>query len=101
MEEDHLLLIVGKCPHCTPEATLRCIVLARRIEPGALAIERDIPLASLEIVQNSIPDTGEEIGFYIHRLQETAVLNQFQEDLMNRILGPTSFARDCSGEEQE
>src|SRR5258707_738328 len=82
MEDDHLLLIVGKCRHCTSEVTLRCIVLVRRIEPGALVIERAIPLASLEIIQNSIPDTREKIGFYIHRLQETAVLHQFQEDLM-------------------
>jgi len=51
-------------------------------------------IPELAFVENGIPYTRKEISFLVLRSTETPILNQFQKNLMDRILSTTSFARD-------
>jgi len=48
----------------------------------------------LAVVENRIPYTRKEICSLVFRATEIPIRNQFQKDLMDRILSAASFARE-------
>ncbi|HYG99730.1 MAG TPA: hypothetical protein VD837_11410 [Terriglobales bacterium] len=71
------------------------------IEPGRLRVQFNVALARLCFVQNGVPYACEQICFDVNNLLEAPVLDQFQKDLMNSILGPAMFARNGRSKEHE
>ena len=58
-------------------------------------------LLELAFVKDRVPYTDKEVGLLVLRSAEVSVRNQFQEDLMDRILSAASFTRDRRCEQYE
>jgi hypothetical protein len=101
MQDDHLSLIIRKNEQRTPEVQFRRIIPLRRSEPRRFVLEGNTTLANLDLVEDGIVHAPEQIRLDIYNLELGSVSEQFQENLMHRILSSAAISRDCDCEEQE
>jgi hypothetical protein len=101
VQDDRLSLINRKNGQGTPEVQLRRIIPLRRGEPRRFFFERNTTLADLDLVQDGIVHAPEQIRLHVYNLALDSVTEQFQENLMHRILSSAAISCDCDCEEQE
>ena len=58
-------------------------------------------IPNLGFVQNGIAHAGEKVGLFVEGVAQVAVLDQFEEDMMERILGAAAFPGDGGGEKKQ
>jgi hypothetical protein len=58
-------------------------------------------IPNLGFVQHSVAHAGEQVGFFVEGVAQVAVLDQFEEDMMESILRAAAFSGDGRGEKQE
>ena len=102
MQDRHLTLVVRKLRQRTPEIFFFCKVTGRRLKPRkAFIVQRNIPPADPGIVQGRVAHTREQVCLYICCPPKVLVFQELQEDLVEHVLRPASFAGDRGGKQQE
>jgi hypothetical protein len=101
MQDEDLLLIVGKRAERTTQIKFAGLIPVRWIKPRGILSEPGVSSLKFHFIQHSIAYAGEQIGFLVQGLAEAAVLYQLKKDLMNRILCPVPVAGYCGCEKEQ
>jgi hypothetical protein len=97
VQHDHLTLIVGQRLKRTTKIEFGSMVTIGRIKPQLIAIDRNVSLAKLSVIQERIAHAREKIRLRVDGISQAVRFHEFEKNVMHGILRSTRFATnaDC------
>ena len=86
MQDRDLSLVIGKIAQRKSQVLFSGIVPVRRTKPRRVGLERGVSILKFSLVQHGIAYTRKDISLLVERSAQAIVLDQFQENLVDRIL---------------